>query len=386
MTDDTELDPNDVPTALPAPVHVAPAARPSRRLGFARTVAGIAAIGAKELRGRMRGRRAYLLLTLYLVALGVYAMTIESETRNDFTTTFGGSAPFASAIIGQAIFTGLLMLMTLQVVFLAPSSTAGAISLEREKQTLEMLLATPVSSLAIVVGKLLSALLWLFLLIVASVPLMSIVFVFGGIGPETVVAGYIVLIAAALALGSFGLAASALVRRTSAATAVSVTMGIAFILMFWTALDEGSDGIRETDTGGGSPLPAILAHVNPFVAQADVLCSAESSFGGRWCSTIQHFFPRSGGVIFIDGDGKGPPPPIQVPPADKGVPVDGSSVVEARDVVAPEVVTQRGTVWVTSVVSWLGLAVLFLIVAIQAVSPTRRWRPGLRRTSRSIDA
>ena len=50
------------------------------------------------------------------------------------------------------------MLETLLVAFLAPASTAGAISLEREKQTLELLAATPISSLAIVIGKLLSAL------------------------------------------------------------------------------------------------------------------------------------------------------------------------------------------------------------------------------------
>ena len=38
-----------------------------------------------------------------------------------------------------------------------PASTAGAISLEREKQTLDLLVTTPISSLAIVLGKLLSA-------------------------------------------------------------------------------------------------------------------------------------------------------------------------------------------------------------------------------------
>ena len=46
--------------------------------------------------------------------------------------------------------------------------TAGQISLEREKQTLEMLTATPISSLAIVIGKLLSALAYVFLLIAAG--------------------------------------------------------------------------------------------------------------------------------------------------------------------------------------------------------------------------
>ena len=131
----------------------------------------------------------------------------------------GVSAAFASAQIGQVVFAAMLMLMTLQVVFLAPSSTSGAISLEREKQTLDLLITTPISSLAIIVGKLLSALVWVFLLIAASIPMLAVVFVFGGVGPESVVPGYLVLVAVALGLGSFGLLCSSVVKRTTAATA-----------------------------------------------------------------------------------------------------------------------------------------------------------------------
>ena len=113
------------------------------------------------------------------------------------------------------------MLETLQVAFLAPSSTAGAISLEREKQTLELLVVTPISSLAIVIGKLFSALIYVWLLIAASIPLTAVVFVYGGVAPDDVLRGYIVLIVTALGFGAFGLLASSLVKRTQAATAIS---------------------------------------------------------------------------------------------------------------------------------------------------------------------
>ena len=62
----------------------------------------------------------------------------------------------------------------------------------------------------------------MFLLIAASIPLMAVVFVFGGVGPEDVLSGYIVLIATALGLGSFGLFCSSLVKRTTAATAITI--------------------------------------------------------------------------------------------------------------------------------------------------------------------
>jgi ABC-2 type transport system permease protein len=189
---------------------------PPRLSPFVRTIGGIAAIGVKELRGRMRGRRAFIILTIYLLLLGGFALMVERIMEASFLSPFSGASATAGPAIGQGIFAALLMLMTLQVVFLAPSSTAGAISLEREKQTLELLVTTPISSVAIVIGKLLSALVYVFLLIAASIPLMAVVFVFGGVAPEDVIRGYIVLIVTALGLGSFGLLCSSVVKRTTA--------------------------------------------------------------------------------------------------------------------------------------------------------------------------
>lgn len=354
------------------------------RLGFARTVGGIAAIGVKETRGRMRGKRAFIVLTIYLLLLAGFAAMVEILVEQSFQTGFGGSGAFASAAIGQGIFVALLMLMTLQVVFLAPSSTAGGISLEREKQTLELLIATPISSAAIVIGKLLSALVWVFLLIAASIPLMAVVFVFGGIGPETVLAGYLVLLATAIGLGSFGLACSSLVKRTTASTAISIfgvlaiTIGTAFILLFWTAM--GSFDNNGNRVGGlfGMRAPAILGYVNPFIAQADVMCTTESSFGGGWCSTVDSLIPNRNGIVFTDGGAI----PVPAPPIIQTI--DGKEVLVERefaadDVPLQQVVAQREPVWIRSVITWLILSVIFLFIAVQAVSPTRRWRPRLRR-------
>ena len=102
-------------------------------------------------------------------------------------SSFGGQATFASATVGRGIFADLLMLQTLMVAVLAPAATAGTISSEREHQTLELLAVTPISSFAIVVGKLLSALAWVFVLVLASIPVTALVFVFGGVAPDDVV-------------------------------------------------------------------------------------------------------------------------------------------------------------------------------------------------------
>ena len=254
VTEPTEATFEDAVRGAPTDVVLPASPPPTRRRrgpmfgGLRRTGLGIGAIGVKELRGRMRGRRAFVILSLYLVLLGGFAWMVELIMERTYSTGFGGSSAFATAAIGQGIFAALLMLETLLVVFLAPMSTAGAISLEREKQTLDMLAATPITSASIVVGKLVSALGYVWLLIAASIPLTAVVFVFGGVAPEDLVRGYLVLIVTALGFGSFGLFCSSIVKRTQAATAITIfgvlglSIGTLFVIVFWQALATPTDG------------------------------------------------------------------------------------------------------------------------------------------------
>jgi len=365
-----------------------------------RAIGGIAAIGVKELRGRMRGRRAFIILTIYLLLLGGFALMVEQIMEQSFQNPFAGASATAGPAIGQAIFAAVLLLMTLQVVFLAPSSTAGAISLEREKQTLELLVTTPISSFAIVIGKLLSALVYVFLLIAASIPLMAVVFVFGGVGPEDIVRGYIVLIVTALGLGSFGLLCSSLVKRTTASTAITIfgvlaiTIGTVFLLVFWQAMGsfDATGNRRPGPLGIRTPYP--LAWINPFLAQADVLCGTESTFGGGWCSVVQGLAPTTdnNGVIInnVGGGGVGVPLPVPAVP-EKGfapggaIAIDDSGNPIVNDVAAPDQPfgARQDTLWPKTVAMWLGMSVFFILLSIQAVSPTRRWRFLRRRGARS---
>lgn len=366
--------------------------RPRRQplLKLRRTAGGIGAVGVKELRGRMRGRRAFVILTIYLLLLGGFVWMVELIAERSFSSGFGGSSVLATSVIGQGIFAALIMLETLQVAFLAPASTAGAISLEREKQTLELLVVTPISSLAIVLGKLLSALVYVWLLIAASIPLTAVVFVYGGVGPEDVVRSYLVLIVTALGLGSFGVFASSLVKRTQAATAISVfavlavSIGSIFLLIFWQAMASSDNG-RGAGPIKGSP-PPVIAYLNPFIAQLDVLCGTDSSFGG-WCSIESTILPDTNGVVFTQGQLRGTDVsgggPISIDPGKGGPlvqPADQPPI--AVDGPVADVVpfgAARDAFWPKSVVSWLIVSVVLLVLSVQFVSPTRRWHLRRRR-------
>jgi ABC-type transport system involved in multi-copper enzyme maturation permease subunit len=353
-----------------------------RRLpGF--SMPGITAIGVKELRGRMRGKRAFISVTVYVVLVAGFAWMVgqilEDSAASQAQFNPGFSPAFQSASIGRGIFTALMFLQTLMILVLAPASTAGTISSEREKQTLDLLAVTPISSVAIVVGKLLSALTWVFVLILASIPVTSLVFVYGGVSPDDVVRGYLMLFITAIAFGALGTFFSALMRRSGAATGLTfvavlvATVGLSFVWVFMRATSDGFFARRP---------PEALFYLNPFVGQADVACGTEGNQGG-WCSIIDEITgtssgftqPGEGGVII---DKTGGMIPIPVPAG--FAPDDG---VFRRDIAVNDVLAIEDTsairdrYWPRSALTLLLLAVGFTAAAVQLVTPTRRWRPRL---------
>ena len=70
--------------------------------------------------------------------------------------------------------------MTL-LAFITPAITAGSISLEKERQTLDVLLTTRMTTWEIIKGKYFSDFLFLSLMVVSTFPILSIVFIYGGL-------------------------------------------------------------------------------------------------------------------------------------------------------------------------------------------------------------
>lgn len=117
-------------------------------------------------------------------------------------------------IFVAAIEFGLLM-------FIMPAITAGSISGERERQTLELMLTTQMTPWQIVSGKLLSAFSTMFLLIVTSFPILALVFVYGGVTLVDLVMLMLCYITVALFTGSLGICFSALFKKSTMATVVT---------------------------------------------------------------------------------------------------------------------------------------------------------------------
>ncbi|MEW9108556.1 ABC transporter permease [Cytobacillus gottheilii] len=221
----------------------------------------------KEFKLRFRSFKSYLGILFYLLALGI--IIIGFVFIQSLSNSFGLFKPEES----KMMFMLLSMLQLALILFITPGLTAGVISSERERQTLNMMLTTTQSSTSIILSKLVSAISYLLLLIVASLPLYSFVFLYGGISPAqmlTTIAFYVFTI---IAFGSLGVLFSTLIRKTivSMVTAYGLTMflagGTAFLTLLLMQLGYNYSGN-----------PSNVQHV-PFAYFAAMLNPAIALFG-----------------------------------------------------------------------------------------------------------
>lgn len=182
-------------------------------------------VAIKELRSRMRGRRAFAILTLYLLALGG-AITLVYLAYVSSSSAPGGTAAYTA---GKGLFAAVLGVQVILVTFIGPAFTAGAISGERERQTFDLLQTTLLSAESVVLGKLVSALSYIFLLVLVSIPLQSIAFLLGGLSPIELVISQLLVLVAAVTYALYGLWCSATMRSTLAAT-VTTFAGMLFLV------------------------------------------------------------------------------------------------------------------------------------------------------------
>jgi ABC-type transport system involved in multi-copper enzyme maturation permease subunit len=261
----------------------------------------------RELRVRMRGRRAFVVLGTYLLLVGAIVFGIHRILVSDES---GGR--LQSFQVGQLLFAAFTLVEMSLLALIAPALTATAISGEREGGTFDLLRATPVRAHTIVWGKLLAALGYAALLIVASIPIASAVFLFGGVSPEDVWTAFLLLIVTTVTFGLLGLFCSALVRTTGFASVLSYVLTVAVVVgsvgtyVFLDAIDGGlvdnqSFQQQAVVVNGGAQAVAaeaggsgdsssepdrelrLLLSVNPIMAMASLLAdSIDQSPADPW--------------------------------------------------------------------------------------------------------
>jgi len=157
-----------------------------------------------------------ILLTVVTVAL-LTAGTARGASLGDLAK--GASQTFMLASITQ------LMLMC----FLAPVFTAGAITQERDAQTYNILISTPLSNAQIVIGSLLSRLYFVVVLLLAGLPIFVTTMMYGGVTQGQIMRSFAIAAATAVVTGSLAITIS-MVRVGTRRTIFSFFMGIGIYL------------------------------------------------------------------------------------------------------------------------------------------------------------
>ncbi len=178
------------------------------------------AILVKELRSYLRGARPFTLISVYLTVLGGLVLLIySSETSSGFVNR---------ASIGLSLYGVVIGLALLQLTFLAPAMNASSLGSERDRQTIDLLMITPISALQLIVGKLIAPCLFLLILSIATLPLAAFAFLIGGIELRDLVVGFILLLITTLSYGTIGIWAAA--RSQTSRGGTLIAQGIVLML------------------------------------------------------------------------------------------------------------------------------------------------------------
>lgn len=181
----------------------------------------------KELRMGLRERRIFVIQTIYLILLGivtlVFLMVVADQSRSD---------PASLANSGREFFAGQFWMQLVMVVLITPSLTCGLLSTEKERHSLEMLLASRLTTTDIVLGKLGFALCFMFVLLFSAMPLTALIFFVGGVSPGDFVKAYFHLSVAVLLTAQLGLTFSAREKRTAHATNQSYGLVVGGLIAF----------------------------------------------------------------------------------------------------------------------------------------------------------
>jgi ABC-type transport system involved in multi-copper enzyme maturation permease subunit len=158
-----------------------------------------------------------IVVTCWLVVTGTQSVTCIGDTARFAATLFRTLAPLQLVIAMLA----------------AALASAVAVSVEKDRRTLELLLVSRLGDPQLVVGKLAGSLLRVLLMLVAAVPVFALAGLFGGITATQIGRLFLVTVAAALAAAS--LANAVAFWRDTTFQSLAVT---SFLLVAWLAAGE----------------------------------------------------------------------------------------------------------------------------------------------------
>lgn len=211
-----------------------------------------------------RRARLYVSRTAYAAALLVLMSTawlILAGTQ--IVRNVGDLARF-----GAILFQILAPLQLALAILFSALLAASAVSQEKDRKTLILLLLTRLSNSELVLGKLLASLLNVLVMLAAALPVFMLASLLGGISFDQIARVFAVTLASALVAGSLG-STLALWREKTFQTLALTALILVSWLALWELVGSGAFGAAwlgipsETWAASFSPWQAILAATQP---------------------------------------------------------------------------------------------------------------------------
>lgn len=161
----------------------------------------------REAKTSLRSWKMFLAIALYtLIISGAAIIFIKGVISGGYMGVDLRGLSILYAVLGFMQFA-----MTMIMV---PALTAGSISGERERQTLDILLVTKMTTFSIVIGKLASSIGIFLLMMIATLPVFAIVFFFGGLSLFNLLIMEIYMVVVSVMAGSIAVFFSTFFKKT----------------------------------------------------------------------------------------------------------------------------------------------------------------------------
>ncbi|MDA7885850.1 hypothetical protein N9B10_03095 [Pirellulales bacterium] len=204
---------------------------------------------APKSKGLFIGRAVYagsllaIIATCWLVLTGTQTVTSPGDTARFGATLLRTLAP-----------------LQLSLAVLAAAMTAAiAVSVEKDRRTLELLLLSRLSERELVLGKLAASLLRVLLMLLSAIPVFGIASLFGGV--TGIQLGRLFIVTAAAALSAASIATTVAFWKDTTFQAVAIT---AFALVAWIVIGEAAARWFGPLVGEQiSPARAMFAAISP---------------------------------------------------------------------------------------------------------------------------
>jgi ABC-type transport system involved in multi-copper enzyme maturation permease subunit len=163
------------------------------------------------------------------VAYAVILFFISASIGTSFFAAMDND-PLALLGQGRQMFMFLAVMQFIALYLLVPAMSAGAITSEKEKNTIGLLLISRLGPWTIIFEKLLGRLIPIGMCLLVSMPLMAVLFAIGGMTQSMIWSALYLLLVTALQCASVAVMCSAICRTTTSAFLWTIVVGYVWIL------------------------------------------------------------------------------------------------------------------------------------------------------------